>query len=349
MTETVNLNYSIDKQAPRRKGRVLRFILKTLGVLGAFLLSVVILLYGAITVICKGPSPTARDLFVVSVEETSAVKFTSRIHLDEAEVQAILRANAVIPIDDVTDVTRSFDPPLAADASDEPIEIHEVSGDTFVGKMMIVKDPARMRLACLDAFGAEIRGKKVEQFALENNATAAINGGFFNDPGGVGKGGQPLGLLIRDGVIRNGGPGTTSTIVGFDADNRLIIGKMSGKQALDMSIRDAVTVEPSIMPPLIVNGNPAEFTGNGSGLNPRTAIGQRADGAVLMLVIDGRQPHSLGATLQDCLRFMTEFGAVNASMQDGGSSSVMVYKNEVINVCSSLYGSRSQPAAWLVM
>jgi exopolysaccharide biosynthesis protein len=123
---------------------------------------------------------------------------------------------------------------------------------------------------------------------------------------------------------------------------------MSGAEALDMGVRHAVSVQPEIMPPLIINSTPTEFLGNGSGLNPRTAIGQRSDGAVLMLVIDGRQPHSLGATLQDCQRLMLEYGAINACMQDGGSSSVMWYEGEMLNICSSLYGSRSQPSAWLV-
>ena len=38
-----------------------------------------------------------------------------------------------------------------------------------------------------------------------------------------------------------------------------------------------------------------------------------------------------------------------SAMQDGGSSSVMWYEGKTINVCSSLYGSRAQPSAWLVM
>ncbi|MGD9560452.1 MAG: phosphodiester glycosidase family protein [Oscillospiraceae bacterium] len=336
-----------EEDPPRRKGRVRRAIFKTLGVVAVFLISVVALLYGAITLICTGPFPNAKQLFVVSVTETSAVKFLAYIHFTEEEVQEILAANTVLPISEVTDTTIPFQPP-PEEATEQDIEIHEVSGSTFVGKMMIIQDPSRVELRCLDAFGPNVRGKKIEEFSEENNATAAINAGFFDDPGGVGKGGQPLGLLIQGGKIRNGSTGMTSTIIGFDTDNHLIVGKMSGQEALDRNIRDAVTVEPTIMPPLIVNGNPVEYTGNGSGLNPRTALGQRSDGAVLMLVIDGRQPHSLGATIQDCLELMLQFDAINASMQDGGSSSVMVYEGETINVCSSLYGSRSQPSAWLV-
>ncbi len=335
-----------EQQKPRRRAGMV--VAKALGIAAIYIVSIVGLLFAVIAVITLGPFPTARDLFVVSVEETSAIKFTSRIYLSEEEVQTILQANTVIPITEVTDQTQGFEAPDPAEADGEDIEIHNVSGETFVGKMMIVRDPSRISLTTLDAFGAEVPGRRIEDFAADNNATAAINAGWFDDPGGVGLGGQPIGLLFSDGEMRNGSPDMVSSLVGFDAENRLIVGEMSGRQAMNMQIRDAVSLAPAIMPILIVNGTPAEFTGNGSGLNPRTAIGQRADGAVLMLVIDGRQPHSLGATLQDCQRLMIEFGAVNASMQDGGSSSVMVHEGETINVCASLYGSRAQPSAWIV-
>jgi exopolysaccharide biosynthesis protein len=78
-------------------------------------------------------------------------------------------------------------------------------------------------------------------------------------------------------------------------------------------------------PVLIANGEPCNV--NISGVNPRTAIGQRSDGAVLMLVIDGRQVISLGATFQDLIDIFLEYGAVNACNLDGGASSVMMYRD----------------------
>lgn len=60
-------------------------------------------------------------------------------------------------------------------------------------------------------------------------------------------------------------------------------------------IVDGVTFEPV----LLVNGQMEDTAVLNTGTNPRSAIGQRADGAVLMLVIDGRQVHSAGATQQD--------------------------------------------------
>ena len=79
---------------------------------------------------------------------------------------------------------------------------------------------------------------------------------------------------------------------------------------------------------LIVNGEVnLEAYNNKSGFNPRTAIGQRADGAVIFVCIDGRQAGSLGGTYADIINIMQEYGAVNACNMDGGSSSVMMYRD----------------------
>ncbi|MDL2254564.1 phosphodiester glycosidase family protein, partial [Ruminococcaceae bacterium OttesenSCG-928-I18] len=328
------------KRGHRRAGL---YVLRTLGAVGLVLGMVLVLLFGAVTIVCTGPFPTAKELFVVSVNETSAVKFLSRIYFTRDEVEEILERNAILVPDEVTDTTRPF--PFAEQTASDEIEIVEVLGSTYKGKMMIVHDPSRMQLATLPTFGNEVRGKRIEEFVADAGAVAGINAGGFADEGGVGKGGMPLGLVIHEGQITSGHADTECNLIGFDEDNRLVVGMMSGRQALEMGVRDAVHFEPT----LIVNGKPAEVSGTGGGLNPRTVIGQRADGTVLLLVIDGRQPHSVGATLQDCLQEMLHFGAVNAANLDGGSSSMMVYEGEVINVCASLNGSRTQPAAWLVV
>ncbi len=337
-------SYSTDYREAPLGTRALRGTARVLGVLGVLVASLLILAFGAITVVCKGPFPVAKELFVVSVTETSAVKFLANIYFSKEEVAKILESNTVQAPAEVTDTTKTFEEPAPTTAEEQPIEIKEVFGPTFKGRIMIVKDPSRVRLATIDTFGKDVVGKKVEDFVADSGAIAGINAGGFMDEGGVGKGGQPLGLLIHDGVILSGTADTECNVVGLTYENQLVVGNMTGAHALELGVRDAVYFEPT----LIVNGTPAEFTGTGGGLNPRTAIGQRADGAILMLVIDGRQPHSMGATLHDVMQIMLDYGAVNASNLDGGSSSLMVYKGEVISVSSSLYGSRAQPAAFIV-
>ena len=149
---------------------------------------------------------------------------------------------------------------------------------------------------------------------------------------------------IKDGQFRYGNESSVVSIIAFDDQNHLLVGRMSGKEAMEKHVRDAVSYGPA----LIVNGEPLEVSGAGGGLNPRTAIGQRADGAILLLVIDGRQTHSLGASFKDCIDVMMEYKAVNAANLDGGSSTMMVYQGETVNSCASMYGSRRIPTVILV-
>ncbi|MEG0615079.1 MAG: phosphodiester glycosidase family protein, partial [Oscillospiraceae bacterium] len=136
----------------------------------------------------------------------------------------------------------------------------------------------------------------------------------------------------------------TSYVIGFDTENKLVLGMMTPQKALEMGVRDAV----SFGPIFIVNGKRTEVSGSGGGLNPRTCIGQRADGTVLLLVIDGRQATSLGATYDDCINIMEEYGAVNAANLDGGSSTMLFYEGKIVNECASVYGPRKIPTAFVV-
>ena len=91
-----------------------------------------------------------------------------------------------------------------------------------------------------------------------------------------------------------------------------------------MKIRDGCCFGPV----LIMNGEVnLEAYNDKSGFNPRTAIGQRGDGAVIFVCIDGRQAGSLGGTYADIINIMQEYGAVIACNMDGGSSSVMMYRD----------------------
>ena len=171
-----------------------------------------------------------------------------------------------------------------------------------------------------------------------------MNAGGFADENGMGNGGMPLGLVVKDGVMLQGTAGGSYQVIGFDQGNHLIVGQMTGAEVMERGMRDAVSFGPAF----IINGEPVDVTGSGGGLNPRTVIGQREDGAVLLLVIDGRQPHSLGANFQDCIKVMQDYGAINAANLDGGSSTQMMYQGETINVCASLYGPRYLPTVWIV-
>ena len=300
---------------------------------------------GAVTIINYGPSSHARDLFVTSVMETSAAKFLATWYFSDDEIKKIQNNNTVKPSDEQTNteliqVNTKTNPQF----DKNKVEVVKISAKKYKGIMLIVNDPSKVFVGTIPEFAKDKSGMTVTQMVKEKNCIAGINAGGFDDPGGVGKGGVPLGIVITEGKLKYGGLNSTYDMCGFDKEGKLHVGKMTGKQALDKGIRDAVSFGPT----LIVNGNPSEISGTAGGWNPRTAIGQRADGSVLLLVIDGRQSDSIGATYGDLIQEMLKFEAINAYNLDGGTSSHMVYKDEIITSCSSLYGTRKMPTAILV-
>ena len=330
------------KKYPKLK-TVARWTGRFFAFLGTTCLSILILLVGITYVLCKGPSPTARDKFTTTMMETSALKFLPGLFLSQQEISSILEDNSVSENEEDITVDTPFED-RNEDIPKNTIEVIDIAGPTYTGKLMIVHDPSRVSVATIPYFSEEKDGYTVQMFAKKNGAIAAINGGGFLDTNGFGSGGTPTGIVIKNSKLIYGSPSTSSSIIGFDNNDHLIVGRMTGAQALERNVRDAVSFGPAF----IVNGQPMEVSGTGGGVNPRTVVGQRADGAVLLLVIDGRQAHSLGATYKDCIQVMLQYGAVNAGNLDGGSSTAMFYNGEIINSCVSLYGSRYIPTAFIV-
>lgn len=65
---------------------------------------------------------------------------------------------------------------------------------------------------------------------------------------------------------------------------------------------------------------------------PRTAVGQRADGGVIFLTTDGRQPgFSVGMTNFELAQALVRYGAVRGMGLDGGGSSTLAFEGTVLN------------------
>ena len=190
------------------------------------------------------------------------------------------------------------------------------------------------------------------KIAKKNNAIVAMNASGFNDPGYVGNGGKPHGVVIQNGKLISNLPSANSSggIIGFTHDNKLIMGKMTAEEALNKGVRDAVEFGPF----LVVNGEPSFIKGNGGwGTAPRSAIGQRQDGIVLFLVMDGRDyVHGIdGVGMVELTEIMMRYGAYNASNLDGGTSCGLVVNGELTNQPINGSGqkrTRAIPNAWIV-
>lgn len=224
------------------------------------------------------------------------------------------------------------------------ITIEDIKGQSFKGKVMLIKDPNRIKLAVTKEIG--VTGERVTDLVKDMNAVAGINAGGFYDPNGKGNGAFPDGITMHDGKIVHNNVGDKAVnIVGFNDKGKMVLGKMTAKQLEEKNVREAVTFEPN----LIVDGK-LMITGDGGwGIAPRTGIGQKADGTVIFVVIDGRQPTwSIGANLRDLMNVFKDYGAVNAINLDGGSSSELVYDGKVMNKLWNIFGERYIPTAFVV-
>ena len=338
--------------------RIAGFAGKTALILLETVLLLVIALYGVMYILAKGPSPTARDLFVRSVRETSAIGFLADIYFTEEEIAAIENAQQVeeyketdtslITITKPEDKTET-DGPVAdewglIDEDGDGIILEEVKGEGYSGYMMVVLDPSRVILGSVPkSYGG--MGYTVEQMVKKFDAVAGTNAGGFYDPNGAGNGSIPDTLVVFDGQIYYEGLGVNDGFVGIDKNHILHTGILTPDEIREREIQYGVCFGPV----LISNGEVALAENNVGGLNPRTAIGQRSDGAILMLVIDGRQVISIGATYRDLVDIFLEYGAVNACNLDGGSSSMMWYGDSYVNNCASVIGIRPVPTAFVVL
>ncbi len=224
---------------------------------------------------------------------------------------------------------------------EENIVILEVKKETFVGKLVLIDDPSRVKLPTTDYKNS--RGEFICDYLEKANGIVGINASGFVDKGGVSLGGEVTGQCVSSGEYW-GNYNSNYTLIGFDDENRLVVGGMSDWEAYD--IRDGMQYHPT----LIINGEKVVNDSAGWGLQPRTVVGQCKNGVVLFLVADGRQVgYSLGATMEDCADVLLQYGAVTAGACDGGSSSVIAYDGKIINEPSTdMPTGRYLPNAWIV-
>ena len=368
------------KKKKKKKGSGLagRIIRRFFLVLFTVVILILVALILVMNVIFKGPSPAARSVLTMSLLEPSATKWIPGLFLDEETLTAITSSEEDSNTADTTDtslVTINKSGVLSGTSDEwanhpDGVYIERYSGATFNAHIMVVRDPSKVFMGrSAERYSTEIPGKRLNEVMAEADESiiAAINAGAFNDDGTANSyvGSVPAGIVYSEGeFICNQYRGnipvaeTGGGFVGFNDDDILVVAKsMTEAEAENLNIRDGC----EFGPPLIINGEVNQEAYNkASGWNPRTAIGQREDGAVIFVCIDGRQAGSVGGTYKDVTDIMIEYGAVNACNLDGGSSSVMLYRDtqglygeagevQMINNYSVLQSQpRRMPNYWLV-
>ena len=231
--------------------------------------------------------------------------------------------------------------------TDATLKLKKIETSRFVGYLLEIPNPKRIEVATAEDINE--KGDTTSSIAKKNNAVAAINGGGFYDPNGTGIGRLPYGFILYQGKYLLGQQVDDKEkvdFVGMTKNGNLIAGNYNKKELRDLGAVEGLTFGP----PLIINGQKVIKSGDGGwGISPRSAIGQKKDGTMLFLVIDGRQPgYSIGATLVDSQNILYENGAYIAANLDGGSSTTLYYNGKVVNKPADLLGERMIPTAFIV-
>ena len=260
-----------------------------------------------------GPFESFRRLWINTAMHTSRFQFLAEWFFTENYI------NRVIGKIEFADNPRTDDSVLSHNWNDG-IYFAQIQGNHFTGYVIRINDPRRLIFA--QALSPE--GNLLEDMVTANKAIGGINASGYAY---VHQRGIVWGKTIVDGQIIARCLDEHHVMGGFTADYSLVVGGFTEEEIIARQFSWAF----EFFPILIVNGQKIEFQPFSGGFAPRTAIGQTAQGHVLLVVVDGRQRTSIGATFEDLQTILYANGAVNAINLDGGSSSTMVFNGTVIN------------------
>jgi exopolysaccharide biosynthesis protein len=282
----------------------------------------------AIAFLLYGPFDAFRLLWINTAMYSSRFKFLATSLYSKTFIQSVLDKNK--PSVSLKTDTRTVDI-----SGGDGIFFAPIKGNHYTGFIIKIEDPKRLNLV----FSNNSQGKLLEDLVTEHNVTGGINASGFTDHKSKGK---VWGITIADGVyISHCYEGTRHTMGGFSRDYKMSVGYFNEEEIIEQDYLWAFEFGPLF----IVNGEKLELTAYSGGIAPRTAIGQTSDGAVLLVVVDGRRIGSIGATYKDIQTILYANGAINAIGLDGGSSSTMVYQREVVNIPSEGEEGRMLPNA----
>ena len=150
------------------------------------------------------------------------------------------------------------------------------------------------------------------------NVVGAVNGDFFNMSNGA-----PSGVLVMNSTVIKSTGGTAYFCVDDDDQAHIVKGGTPLPENVKEAIGGGVI--------LVENGQIASGIDStyGETANPRTAVGIKADGTVVIYMVDGRQaPYSVGMVYSDLAEMMLALGCVSAMNLDGGGSSMFATQRE---------------------
>ncbi len=290
-----------------------------------------------------GPWDAIRSFYVNTAMKTKDHKYFANIFYSQKTIDKIVSSNYFVEItekpvlDDIiidTSPKSHYDNKydeevLTRSPGNEDYKIINIKVGISKGYLIAIYKPTKVSLIRAKNFNVGRYGEQVTTMCNRYNASVCINGGGFKDDTGRGSD-IPLGYVIDEGKIvwpSNGWDTRTGNLIGFNDEGKLLLlANSTGTAALEAGMTNGLEFGPF----LIVNGKPLEIVGDPWGKSPRVAIGQRKDGVILFLVIDGEN-YIDGASLQDTVDVLMKYGAYNAANLDGGHSSSLSINGKLYN------------------
>ncbi|AGF54875.1 MULTISPECIES: phosphodiester glycosidase family protein [Clostridium] len=347
MNKNKNINKNVNRK-PKLKVKKSKKSKKKISIKTIVMFLVFELIFSACTfpfMILYGPFDVAKSTYVGAAMTSTSYQFMARWFMSDAKIAEIQGQNSVEDNGEKTDLDQINIPKV----KDDTIEIQTIEGNSkYSGYYMIVKDPTRVKIGVTSKIGVE--GETTSQIAEENGAIAAINGGGFVDQSSTqawtGNGGVPTGIVMTGGKVKNDDTGGKEvSCLGITKEGKMMVGNYTLDELVKQGVQEAV----SFYPALIISGKKLTINGDGGfGIRPKTAIGQKKDGSIILMVIDGNDLGSLGATVKEVQDIMYQLGAYNAINLDGGKSTTMYYDGDIINKPSNSMGERTIATAIIV-
>ena len=299
-----------------------------------------------------GPYGNTKKVFVSTVLGTRHAYLITDF-ISQQSINEILGVKKEEPKEQVTqNIATDINKIKVKYTNGNDISRYDIHTDRYDGYVLEIKNPLGVKVAMTKYVGK--MGQKTSDMAKEHNAIAAINGGAFVDESSdgtlyAGTGAEPGGFVISAGKVvypkTNVKKNNIENVIAFTRGGQLIVGDHTLLELQKLDVQEAMCFR---RPNIIINGEPQVRDKMADGLNPRTAVGQKEDGTVIFLVIDGRKITAPGASIYDVQQIMLERGAINAGALDGGYSSTMYYKGDVINSPNAWDGERSVATAFYV-
>ena len=196
--------------------------------------------------------------------------------------------------------------------------------DIYVADITVSDASALKTALANNTYGRNITDT-TSDMADENNAVLAINGDYY--------GARQSGYVIRNGKLYRNTSGDRDTLViqKNGAFKFVAESETSAEQLLQAGALQVFSFGPVLLNNSEISVGENEEVGMAMASNPRTAVGYLGNNHYVFVVSDGRTSESAGLSLYELASFMKEIGVVDAYNLDGGGSSTMVFKGEIIN------------------